>query len=178
RADTRSASPSCVHLATTNRIGRRMDRFRLASSSRVARGALVAAAGLVVGFAATAVRAQDDGAVPSGASGAVVVPAASASTTAPKLVPPKLVTYADPIYPPEELAKGNKSEVVLELTVDATGKVTEAKVSKSGGDAFDVAALAAAPKLVFDPATRDGKPIPAKIPFRYAFDFKDVPKPM
>jgi len=93
------------------------------------------------------------------------------------LVAPRLKTYADPVYPKDQLEKGVKSVVVLELSVDATGAVTKATVTESGGADFDAAALEAAPRLVFDPATRDGKPIPAKIPFRYTFDFKDVAKP-
>jgi len=92
----------------------------------------------------------------------------------PVLVPPKLKTYAEPVYPKEKLDKGVKASVVVELTIDATGKVTAAKVTTSAGDDFDAAALEAAPKLVFEPATKGGKPIPAKIPFKFDFDFKDV----
>jgi TonB family protein len=93
----------------------------------------------------------------------------------PVLVPPKLKTYAEPVYPKEKLDKGVKASVVVELTIDATGKVTAAKVTTSGGDDFDAAALEAAPRLVFEPATKGGKPIPAKIPFKFDFDFKEVP---
>ncbi len=119
------------------------------------------------------------GAVPNGPGTAKVVPAPSSSTTSagPVVVAPKIKTYVEPVYPPERLAKGEKADVVVELVLDATGKVTNAKIVLSGGDDFDAAALAAARQLLFEPATSDGKPIPAKIAkYRFRFDFKEVPK--
>jgi TonB family protein len=94
-----------------------------------------------------------------------------------KPVAPKIKTKVDPVYPPEQLAKGEKSTVKLELTIDATGKVVNAKVVETGGPEFDAAALEAAAKLEFEPATLDGKPTRAKIPYRFNFDFKEVEKP-
>jgi len=114
--------------------------------------------------------------VPGGASGAKVIPGEpAAKASAP--VPPKVKKKVEPTYPPEKLAKGEKAVVKLTLSVDATGKVVDAKVLESGGPEFDAAALEAAAKLEFEPATVDGKPIPAKIPYRFTFDFQDVPKP-
>ncbi|GAC1353372.1 MAG: hypothetical protein NVSMB47_05260 [Polyangiales bacterium] len=56
--------------------------------------------------------------------------------------------------------------------------MTDAQIVVSGGTDFDAAALAAAKRLVFAPATADGQPIPAKIArYRFRFDFKDAPKP-
>ncbi|GAC1571575.1 MAG: TonB-dependent receptor [Polyangiales bacterium] len=116
--------------------------------------------------------------MPGGASGAKVVPAVSPPSPAPTtLVPPSLKTYAEPVYPPERLAKGEKASVVVELTIDATGTVTAAKVTTAAGADFDASALEASSRLVFNPATRDGKPIPSKIPFKFNFDFKEVASP-
>jgi len=92
-------------------------------------------------------------------------------------VAPKLKTKVDPVYPPEKLAKGEKATVKVELTIDVAGKVVNAKVVDSGGPEFDAAALEAAAKLAFDPATLDGKPIQAKIPYKFSFDFQEVEKP-
>lgn len=77
------------------------------------------------------------------------------------------------MYPPEQRARGERSHVVVMLTIDATGAVEDAVVAASGGEAFDAAALAAARELVFAPATRDGSAIASKIPF--AFDFAVEP---
>ena len=110
--------------------------------------------------------AQDEGsgAVPSGSSGAVVKPAKDDPKTAkkPQLVPPKLLKFASAPYPEEAQEKGIQADVILELTIDQEGKVTEAKSVEPVGNGFDEAAEAAALKFVFEPATKDGKPIPAK----------------
>ena len=53
--------------------------------------------------------------------------------------------------------------------------VTNTTVLESAGAEFDAAALAAAARLRFSPATRDGEAIPAAIPFR--FDFEEPPPP-
>src|SRR6478735_9222590 len=88
----------------------------------------------------------DQGAVPSGISGAVVKPAA----------------------PAKEPAK--KPVIMLpKLTVDREGNVTKADVPEPVGSGFDEAAKAAALKFKFKPATRDGVPIPVVIPYRYSF---------
>jgi TonB family protein len=140
---------------------------------------VVAVAAVAVGlFVATRGRAQDDG-TSIGGSGAKIVPAPSGSTAGPVMVPPKVKVFVEPVYPPERLAKGERAEVVVSLVIDATGKVTDAKIVTSAGDDFDAAALEAAKKLEFEPATADGKPIPAKIAkYRFKFDFKEVSTPL
>lgn len=85
-------------------------------------------------------------------------------------VPPKVKTSVDPDYPATKKGTGDKAVVRVELTIDATGKVTSAKVVESGGAEFDAAALEAAPKLEFEPAQIDGKPAPAKIVWRFSFE--------
>jgi TonB family protein len=50
--------------------------------------------------------------------------------------------------------------VILMLTVDAEGRVTDAEIwSSSGYNNIDDAALEAASKCLFTPATQDGEPI-------------------
>jgi TonB family protein len=50
--------------------------------------------------------------------------------------------------------------VILMLTIDAEGRVTDADIwSTSGYTNIDDAALEAAPKCLFKPATQDGEPI-------------------
>src|SRR5262249_51238718 len=57
----------------------------------------------------------------------------------------------------------------LALSIDADGKVVEATVVGSAGEAFDAAAVEAAQKLEFEPAEIDGKPAPVRIQYRYDF---------
>jgi TonB family protein len=85
------------------------------------------------------------------------------------LVPPRLTHSVDPIYPESRRASGAGASVVVTLTLDATGQVTAAAIAESAGPEFDEAALAAARQLVFDPAQRAGKPVPARIPFKFTF---------
>src|SRR3569623_2665662 len=87
------------------------------------------------------------------------------------LTPPKLVTFVDAVYPAAAKAAdaGEIVNVDLELTIDATGAVTEVHVATPVGDGFDEAALAAARRVVFEPARRGTQAIPARIKYRYAF---------
>jgi TonB family protein len=85
------------------------------------------------------------------------------------VVPPELVTNATPDYPESKKRSGETASVVLTLTVDASGQPTEIVVQTSGGAAFDEAAIRAAKRLVFKPAERAGRPIAARIPFRFDF---------
>jgi len=73
---------------------------------------------------------------------------------------------ADPAAPPR---------VTLALLVGADGSVQEAEVVESAGPELDELALAVAPRLRFEPARRDGRPIPARILFRPTFVFPEAP---
>ncbi len=50
--------------------------------------------------------------------------------------------------------------VVLKLTLDAEGQITDVEIwSSSGDEDIDAVALASARKCLFAPATQDGKPV-------------------
>ena len=91
------------------------------------------------------------------------------------LVPPKLAQGATPEYPESKKASAEKASVTLSLTIAKDGSVEAVSVTTSAGPEFDDAAVAAAKKLTFSPATRDGKPIPARIPYRFDFAFEAPP---
>ncbi|APR78596.1 TonB family protein / TonB-dependent receptor [Minicystis rosea] len=59
--------------------------------------------------------------------------------------------------------------VTLVLEVDASGAVRKATVEAAQGHGFDEVAVAAAEKLTFEPALRDGSPVAARFKFRYVF---------
>jgi TonB family protein len=117
-----------------------------------------------------------EGAVPHGPGGAAVRPAPpeEAPAAAPKVVMPKVTKYVEPTYPEAAKAAGLKPAVDLSLDIDREGKVKRAQVVAPIGNGFDEAAQAAALQLEFEPATRDGKPIPVRILWRYQFDFKEA----
>ena len=99
----------------------------------------------------------------------------AAKPAAPRLTrPPRLATFVKADYPEAEKAAGREATVVLQLTIAADGKVSEAQVQTSAGAAFDAAALAAARKFVFEPAEIDGKPAAIRILYRYEFVMEKV----
>jgi TonB family protein len=111
-----------------------------------------------------------------------VTPTASAAPAAPTaLTPPKLLRFVE-APAPDAASEPRRTEAVmveLELTIDATGKVTDARVAPSsaaaGGTAFDEAALGAARAFVFEPARRGEAAIPARIKYRYTFEAPPAP---
>ena len=72
--------------------------------------------------------------------------------------PPQLLEGAEPTYPPEAAAKGLEADVVVRITIDATGAVTNVVVPTPVGNGFDEAAIEAARRYRFKPAEWDGKP--------------------
>ena len=101
-----------------------------------------------------------------GPSGATPVSEGRAEQTLTKA--PTLVTFAAADFPAGET---RSSRVVLALTIDATGRVTDAAALQSGGPAFDASAIDAGKRLVFAPAEVDGRPAAIKIKFAYDFTY-------
>ena len=87
----------------------------------------------------------------------------------PQLVMPQLVHFVSAEYPPEAQKAGLQADVVLRLTIDETGHVTEAEVLEPAGHGFDEAAQAAALQFTFEPGKRDGVAIKARIKYKYSF---------
>jgi TonB family protein len=118
------------------------------------------------------------GAVPRGGAGAVARPAPDdPPKPQPVILPPRLIHFENAPYPPEARAAGIQGDVLLRLSIDTAGNVTEAEVVEPAGQGFDEAAAAAAKKFRFEPATRDGKPIAAKILYKYSFTLTEAPAP-
>ena len=111
------------------------------------------------------VKAQQSGsgAIPGGATGAVIKPPEpEPDAKQPVVVMPEIVHFENAAYPPEAEKEGLQANVVLKLTIDKAGNVTAAEVAEPAGHGFDEAAQAAALKFKFKPATRDGVPFAFK----------------
>lgn len=106
----------------------------------------LALAAMVLGLAATA--------MPSAAQ-------------APVIVPPTPIELPQATLPPD--TRPADVDVVLELTIGPDGLVTAAKVATGGGSPWDEAAVEAARRFRFTPATSDGQAIAVKVPFTYRF---------
>ncbi len=136
------------------------------------------ALGLASALPSTA-RAQMPGRVdaPPAPAPAPAVPPAPAPTptvppaSAPAITAPVVKKNDGATYPKQAIDDGVRDvvEVPLLLDIDATGMVTRAVVEKPVGHGFDEAAVAAGGRLEFEPATRDGKPVAARIRFTYTF---------
>jgi TonB family protein len=98
---------------------------------------------------------------------------------APALTPPKLITFV-PAKAPESAGTAPRTEPVdvdVEITIDATGKVTEARVPAPVGNGFEDAAVEAVKLFVFAPAKRGDTAIPSRIKYRYVFEPPPPPPP-
>jgi TonB family protein len=107
--------------------------------------------------------------------GAVVQPRepeeAPAPPPPPVITPPVVTKDEGAEYPAQAIADKvtEAVEISLVLEVDPTGAVRSATVESPAGHGFDEAAVEAAQKLRFEPATRNGQPIAAKIRHKYVF---------
>jgi TonB family protein len=97
------------------------------------------------------------------------------AAVAPVLVPPSLEKRVDVPYPEQALRDRVQGSVGLELSIDEHGAVTHARVTSPLGHGLDEAALAAAPRFVFSPATRGGVPIASTVDFAYEFRLPPPP---
>jgi len=84
-------------------------------------------------------------------------------------VRPALPTVSfDPIIRPE-LLNAMVGDVIIEITIDSVGNITDMKVLHSFNPAVDQMVLSALEKWHFLPATRNGVPIPSKQDVHYHF---------
>lgn len=83
---------------------------------------------------------------------------------------PKAVFQTAPQYPSELRKEKKKGQVYLVFVVDRDGKVKNPQVKKSSHPAFEKAALDAVKQWKFEPATRDGKKVMAKMAVPITFD--------
>lgn len=84
---------------------------------------------------------------------------------APRFVPPTVVSAVDAIYPLQSIVSGT---VVLEVSLDDAGKITEVRVVR-GIPSLTEAAEQSVRRWKFQPAELDGKPVPSKVAVAFSF---------
>ena len=84
----------------------------------------------------------------------VVVPGVSGAVTT-ELTPPVIETPVEAVYPERAKAEHVEGRVLLKLTLDAEGAVTDVELLESAGHGFDESAITAARQLRFVPARED-----------------------
>lgn len=100
-----------------------------------------------------------------------------AATTEPAAYdqPPVSLVRRRPVYPAAALRRGVEGHVDVTFTVSETGRVSDVRVlSSNPGTLFNQAALDAVRQWRFQPATRDGSPVPARLEVRIRFEM-DAP---
>ena len=91
-----------------------------------------------------------------------------------KYVPPKRKNPKSPPYPTTLKSQGIEGDVMVLVSLDATGKVMSVKIIKgSPYPEFDEAAKTFAQSEEFEPAQRDGVPIPYTLSYTYRFRLED-----
>lgn len=83
----------------------------------------------------------------------------------PRFDPPSVANAVEAIYPLNSVVSGT---VVLELSLDDTGKITDIRVVK-GIASLTEPAKQSARQWSFQPAKFDGKPVPSKIDVAFSF---------
>lgn len=81
---------------------------------------------------------------------------------------PSVISVPDPT-PPGGLAPDEDVVVALEIVIDPDGTVSDAKIARSGGEAFDAAALEAIRAGRFNPAMVGETPVAVRIEYEFTF---------
>jgi TonB family protein len=79
------------------------------------------------------------------------------------------VTFADPQIFRWDAPSGVQGDVVVEITIDVQGNVTETRLLEGVGYGIDQKVIAAAREWHFRPATRNGIAVPSKQDYRFHF---------
>lgn len=99
------------------------------------------------------------------------LPEKAPAPASPKFLPARVRSTSRPNYPSAAMRRGEEGVAQIRLSLDAEGKVTGATVSSSSGHAaLDAAALKAAARWKFAPATKGGLPVASAIvvPIRFS----------
>ncbi len=75
-------------------------------------------------------------------------------------------------YPDEARKLGVEGKVVLLLSIDEKGRVTDARVLEKAGYGFDEEAVAASKRFVFSPASLGDRPVAMEIRYTYVFELR------
>lgn len=81
-----------------------------------------------------------------------------AAPAAARVIPAEILSKPTPIYTDEARAQRIEGEVLLEVVLEASGKVRVVRVVRGLGHGLDDAAVRAAEQIHFKPATQDGQP--------------------
>ena len=90
----------------------------------------------------------------------------------PRVTTPKLIREVKPHYPDRAKQDKVQGEVLMECVVKADGTVGDKKIIRALHPDLDQAAMDAAAQWLFEPGTRDGKPVNVLVTIAIAFTLK------
>ncbi len=113
--------------------------------------------------------------------------AASPNTTSPTSAQPDSPAGTDALgdgnvsiatvafFPPPKpdlspLAHGAAGDVILDVIIDASGKISDIKMTRGLGHGIDETVIAAVQQWTFRPATKDGQPIPSEQELHFHYE--------
>ncbi len=83
---------------------------------------------------------------------------------------PRILKGRAPEYPIRALERGLEATVVVLISIDTLGRVSQVDVEQSGGGLFDGEVVRAVKRLVFQPPVRGGQRMTAR--FRQPYEFR------
>jgi TonB family protein len=95
--------------------------------------------------------------------------AAAASSALAAVTPPKALNKVAPTHPPSLIAEGVEGSAIVQISIDEVGAVTSAVVIEATRPEFGDAAVVAVSQWTFEPARRDGKPMPVQVKQKFSF---------
>jgi protein TonB len=78
--------------------------------------------------------------------------------------------FPDPRPDLSRLPHGSRGDVILEATIDATGKISQLTVKQGLGYGVDEAVVATVQQWTFRPAERGGKAVASEQEFHFHFE--------
>jgi periplasmic protein TonB len=117
----------------------------------------------------SAVQSQAASAPPSPSAGSPYGSLSDGASEGVEVRPALPAVTTEPRVGPEDLQGVVEGNVVVEITIDESGRIVNKAVVQSMGPALDGKVLAALENWSFHPATRDGVPIPSKQDVVYHF---------
>ncbi len=87
---------------------------------------------------------------------------------------PEVVTKIAPVYPTELREAGVQGIAMVDILIDSTGRVVEAKAVRATTPEFATSAVAAAQNWVFKPAEAAGHKITSRVQVPFEFVMPQV----
>ncbi len=89
--------------------------------------------------------------------------------------PPKIRGVLVPVYPYAQRREGVKGKAKATMLISPQGRVIAVKVQSADRPEFGLALTAALEGFTFDPALKDGRPVPHLLNFEQEFNDEDLP---